>query len=302
MIYPHSAKSGIGITEQLFATEVEKRAKGSIKIEHYWNSELGSGKKSLDAIKVGALEGGCITPGDFAGYWRNADIMGMTYLWKSAEHYYKVMLSPFGVSFTKQIEEAVGGVKIVGWPFSGFKNLWNTKVAVKEPKDLKGLKMRVFSTSDCRAFFKANGALPVEFTFSEVYEGMKMGALDGADESQGLLRVDKFWEAAKYYAKTEHLLTQNALVISKKTWDLISPDVQKIMMDVGKDIFSMKTVPISLDEYNQGMDIIKKHGTTITDVNKELFIESARKYGWPITRDKVDKNVFDNFVKVVGEM
>ncbi len=102
----------------------------------------------------------------------------------------------------------------------------NSKRPIAKPEDLEGLKLRVIASPIYIETFRALGANPVPMTFGEVYGALESRAIDGQDNPVAVIETAKFAEVQKYLSLTRHLYTGMPLLMSKKTWDSLSPEDQ----------------------------------------------------------------------------
>jgi len=181
---------------------------------------------------------------------------------------------------------------------NGFKEMSANK-PLRVPDDYKGLKFRIQSSKVLEAQFRALGAIPQSMAFSEVYQALQTGVVDGQENTWSNIYTQKMHEVQKFITVTNHGYIGYIVVANKKFWDGLPADIraqlEKAMQDAtiyGNDI--------SEKENMAAMEEIKKSGKNTIIVPTAAETEAMRKAMEPIYADmakRVGKATIDEFVK-----
>lgn len=156
--------------------------------------------------------------------------------------------------------------------------------------DIEGLKLRVIPNPINVAWVKALGANPTPMSFPEVYGGLEQKAIDGQENSNGVIAANKFWEVQKHMALTNHQYNPQSVIFSKKVWDTLSP-AEKTILDDSADEAAKGQREASRAAVAANLDLLKKNGMAVTVFSP---IEVAK------LREKM-KPVITQFSANVGE-
>jgi tripartite ATP-independent transporter DctP family solute receptor len=192
----------------------------------------------------------------------------MPFLFRSKEHMRKVLDGPVG----DQILAACASQGFVGLAFydSGSRSLYTVKKPVKTLADMKGLKIRVQQSDLWVALLQAMGANATPMPYGEVYTGLKTGVVDGAENNWPSYDTSHHYEVAKFYSMTEHSMAPEMLLISKRSWDALSPDEQKIFRQAAKEsVPYMRKLWDAKEAASRA--IVEKAGSQIVEVDKAPF-------------------------------
>ncbi len=162
-----------------------------------------------------------------------ADVFNLPFLFRDTEHFYRVLDGAPGERIASAVEEELDAI-VLGWWFSGVRNTWNSTRPVLSPDDLRGLKIRVMGTPVLVETFNALGAQATPMSFGELYSGLELGVVDGAETDHVDLLYERFYEVTKYVSYTRHLYLASALIFSRKIYDRLPEDVQQAVLIAGR--------------------------------------------------------------------
>lgn len=250
------------------ADMVGERSNGSIEIQVYANSELGSNKDNLEQAVNGANIIAVGDTGFLADYVPDFGIMNGPFLYSSYEDLVKLGES----EWYKEIADACSeqGIKVLAmnWYF-GERHIISKK-PINSPDDMKGLKIRVPSNTMWTATMEALGAAPTTIQWSEVYSALDQGVVDAAEAPLATIYTSKLQEAAKYISTTGHFTGIIGLEMSQKVWDSMSENQRTILAECiaeeGK-IYSERVIA-SDQEWREKLEA---EGVTFIDVDREPF-------------------------------
>ena len=217
---------------QMFAEGVAKRTGGEITVELYPNNELGNPPEVLEQNVLGVIDMSLPTQGQLAKYSKKFGCVMLPFAFKDYDQAYKVLDGPFTAWARKDLEDA-GLIFLSNWEW-GFRNLTNSVRPINNPDDVKGLKIRTPPELPNQAAMEALGATVQTIQFSELLMALKQGVVDGEENPVSVIYSFKIYETQKYLAMTGHTYNCMVHVMSKKTWDKLSKDQQKIVMEESK--------------------------------------------------------------------
>ena len=258
-----------------------------MKVSLFPNAVLGGDPQNLSAVRGGTLDFTSMATGLLAGLDKEFMVFDFPFLFENAKEAYAVSDGPVGTRLLGKLQNH-GLVGLGIWDL-GFRNMTNSRRPITKLEDVEGLKIRVIASPIYLELFKTLGANPVPMTFGEVYGALESKAIDGQDNPVGVIESAKFAEVQKYMSMTRHVYTGMPFLMSKKTWDSMSPAERKIITDAAAEA---KTVErqISQQKEAQAIDGLRK----TMQVNEVSPAELAR------LRQKVQPAI-DKFTKEVGE-
>lgn len=258
----------------VFGPEVKSFA----DFQPHWNATLFKQGTELEAIARGNLEMSITSPQELAVFIPDFSIFTAGYMLKSAEQQVKVFNADFMEPMKKKAEDMLN-VKLLTVMYLGKRQLnlreSQKELNVKTPKDLSGVKLRMPGTDAWQFLGKALGANPVPMAFTEVYTGLQTGAIDGQDNPLPSDKDSKFYEVTKQICMTSHLVDQNYLAFSKKVWDKLSPDQQKVVQKAADDAAeSGRKKQLALEKELQ--DYFRKQGLDVYTPDVDAFRQDRK--------------------------
>jgi tripartite ATP-independent transporter DctP family solute receptor len=239
-IKPRLIRFGYGLNEQsnqgravkMFADEVEKTSGGKMKIRAVGAAALGSDVQMQQALIGGAQEMMVGSTATLVGITKEMALWDTPFLFANSKEADAVLDGPVGQKVMDKLQDK-GLVGLVYWE-NGFRNLTNNKRAVTKMEDLDGIKLRVMQNNVYLESFKLLGANAVPMAFSELFTALETKAVDGQENPYNTILSSKFFEVQKYLTVTNHVYSPWIMLVSKKFWDGLSKDEQKVLMDAAK--------------------------------------------------------------------
>jgi len=246
---------------------LEERSNGHIKMTVYSDAILGDGKDILDAMQAGTLDIGRISVSALVGYSPELNVFMTPFLFRDADHEWKVLDGPVGKKLLQGLEKE--GFIGLGYYDAGARSFYS-KNPVNSPQDLINRKIRVLDVKIQKEMITTMGGEPLTTPFLEVYPAFQTGALDAAENSPPSFYSTKHYELAKYFTLTEHVVVPETILISKKTWDSLSPEDQEMIQQATKDS-TVYQKQVWSEFTQQSMQKLKEQGVSIITPNKDLF-------------------------------
>jgi len=200
-------------------------------------------------------------------------VPSLPFLFTSVKQMHKVLDGAIG----DEILDSFAEKGLIGLAFydSGARSFYNSKHPIKTLADLDGLKIRVQQSNLMVDMIKALGANPTPMPFGEVYGSLQTGAIDGAENNWPSYYSTRHFEVAKYYSLSQHLMTPEVLMMSKKSWDKLSKDDQKLIRGTAKKS-ALKMHELWEAEEKIAHEAVTKGGAVINTVDKAPFVKAMQ--------------------------
>jgi len=239
-IKPRMIRFGYGLNEQsnqgravkVFAQEVEKASGGKMRVRAIGAAALGSDVQMQQALIGGAQEMMVGSTATLVGITKEMALWDTPFLFNNVKEADAVLDGPVGQKVMDKLQDK-GLVGLAYWE-NGFRNLTNNKQPVHKLEDLNGIKLRVMQNTVFLESFKTLGANAVPLPFSELFTALETKTVDGQENPYNTILSSKFYEVQKYLTVTNHVYSPWIVTVSKKWWDGLSRDEQKILMDAAK--------------------------------------------------------------------
>ncbi|MDO6384800.1 MULTISPECIES: TRAP transporter substrate-binding protein [unclassified Uliginosibacterium] len=242
-----------------FAKLVNERAAGKLKVEVYPNSQLYKDGEEMNAIQLGAVQMLAPSLAKFGPLGvREFELFDLPFIFDDYNALHRITNGPVGASLLKKLEPK-GIVGLAYWD-NGFKDFSANRLT-KKPEDFKGLKMRIQSSKVLESQMRSLGVIPQVMAFSEVYQALQTGVVDGTENPPSNFYTQKMHEVQKYMVQSHHGYLGYAVIINKKFWDELSPDLKKIVSSA-MDESTRYANAIALKENADATDAVKASGKT----------------------------------------
>ncbi len=258
---PESSPSGQGVKH--FAELVDKKSGGKMKVRLFGGAQLGADMAMQTALAAGTQEMMVGSTATLVGMVKEFGILDLPFVFQTPEEAYAVVDGPIGSKLTAKLP-AVGLIGVAFWD-NGFRNLTNSKRAVAKMEDLQGIKLRVMQNPVYLEFFKELGASPVPMPWSEVFGALETKAVDGQENPAPTIDTAKLYEVQKYLSITRHAYAAHLVMASKKWWDTLSKDEQRI---ISESVVETRAFQRKLNNEADGKSIadLKTKGMTVTTI------------------------------------
>ena len=244
---------------EYFKKLAEERTKGRVKVEIYPNSTLYKDGEEMEALQLGSVQMLAPSVAKFGPLGaREFEVFDLPYIFDSYADMHKVTEGAVGKMLFQKLESK--GITGLAYWDNGFKDFSANK-ALKGPGDVKGLKMRIQSSNVLDAEIRALGGLPQKMAFSEVYQALQTGVVDGTENPPSNFYTQKMNEVQKYLAMTDHGVIEYAVIANKKFWDGLPPDIRTTLEGAMKDATKYAN-DIAKEENDKALAAVKATGKT----------------------------------------
>ena len=248
-----------GQAAERFKQLAEKATNGKVKVELYPNSQLYKDKEELEALQLGAVQMLAPSLAKFGPLGvKEFEAFDLPYIFPTKTALYNVTEGEIGKSLLKKLEPK--GITGLAYWDNGFKVMSANK-PLHTPADFKGLKMRIQSSKVLDAQMRALGANPQVLAFSEVYQALQTGVVDGTENPPSNMYTQKMHEVQKHVTVSNHGYLGYAVIVNKKFWDGLPPEIRAQLEKAMREATTFEKA-IAQRDNDQALDAIKKAGKT----------------------------------------
>ncbi|MDR0776026.1 MAG: TRAP transporter substrate-binding protein [Azonexus sp.] len=214
-----------GKAVEFFAEKAAELTKGRVKVEVYANSTLYEDKEEMEALQLGAVQMLAPSLAKFGPLGvREFEVFDLPYIFNGYDDLHKVTAGPVGKQLMAKLEPK--GISGLAFWDNGFKS-FSANTPIRNPDDLRGKKLRIQSSKVLEEQVRALKALPQVMAFSEVYQALQTGVVDGTENPISNLYTQKMHEVQKHLAITDHGYLGYVVIVNKKFWDGLPTDIRK---------------------------------------------------------------------------
>ena len=206
-----------------FAELVEEKTDGEVTIEVFHGGVLGSPPDALEQVRLGAIEVGNFNLGPIGPMVKEANLVSLPFIFKSVPHMFRVLEGEAG----DMVSDAMGqaGLLPLAWVDAGARSFYTQK-PINTPDDVAGLKIRVMNNDLYTAMISAMGGNPSPMAFGEVYQSLKTGVVDGAENNFPSFKNVAHYEVTTNYSLSEHLIIPECICVNTSKFEALSPELQ----------------------------------------------------------------------------
>src|SRR5713226_5355062 len=262
------------------AKEVTERSNGELVMEFHGGTLLTKELEIINAVKSGNIAMG--DPGGAAAtVFPEMGVFLVPYLVASYDQAYKMFNGQVGERLDKQFQEKYK-LKVLFFYDYGFRHFWNNKRPIAEPKDLRGMKMRVQQAKVFADTINGLGANAVPMAWGEVIPAAQQGVIDGADLPIVNILALEAYEVSKYCSMTFHNYGPTVNVINLGIWNSLSKDEQKLLLDVSREAQArIRHDTESVDSLAKAKELLEPKGMAVNAADVDAFRKVAEEKVWP---------------------
>ena len=251
---------------------VTRETNGRIAIKVFPSGQLGDEKDTIQQTQFGVIDMNRVNLAPLNGLIPETRVPALPFLFRSVDHMHKVMDGPIGEEILAAFEKY--GMIGLAYYDNGARSFYNTKRPIKSLEDMKGLKIRVMQSELFIDTIRALGASPTPMPPGEVYSSLQTGVVDGAENNWPTYQGQHHYEQSKYYSLSEHSMSPEVLVMSKKSWDKLSKDDQQIMRKAAKESVA-KMRDLWQARETQSEQTATAAGVKVNPVDKDAFMKAV---------------------------
>jgi tripartite ATP-independent transporter DctP family solute receptor len=277
-VTPEPESSAVAVAAM--AKEVTERSKGELAMEFHGGTLLTKELEIINAVKAGNIAMG--DPGGAAAtVFPEMGVFLVPYLVASYDQAYKMFNGQVGERLDKNIQEKYK-LKVLFFYDYGFRHFWNSKRPINEPKDLRGLKMRVQPAKVFADTINGLGGVAVPMAWGEVIPAAQQGVIDGADLPIVNILALKAYEVSKYCSLTFHNYGPTAAVMNLDLWHGLTEAQKKLFTEASHTAQqTVRKLTESVDSLAKAKELLEPKGMTVNGADVEAFRKLAQDKVWP---------------------
>ena len=262
----------IGAASHAFAKRVDELSNGDIEIRVFTAESLGTAREMVEMLQLGTLDMTTVTAGVVANFAPSHDFFALPFLWENQDHLQRVVEGEVGDMLKQSLEDI--GIAGLGYSTSGARQLYTTR-DIGSLEDIKGLKVRTMKVPQIVETWKALGAIPVPVAFSEVYQALQTGVVDGAESSfLGWISQKHYEQAPKGY-RINYIDAGRAYMMSQAAADRLSDEQMKIIQQ-GVDEMIENVQAEYREQGEAAAETAKKFGAEVIVLDTAPFREAVK--------------------------
>ena len=261
--------------EQEFADRVAKRSKGELVIKVFPGEQLGKEIDLFQQVKSGALDIATPSMAALSNLVPALEIASAPFLWSDWTQAETVIRGPAFEPIFNELRDKHNILMLTKIWYWGWRNLTTGPKPVTRPEDMSGLKIRVPESPVWVEMIRAMGAAPTPVPFGEVYTALQMKLVDGQENPIPTIYARKFYEVQAHLSMTKHMLQNNVMIINKRSFEKLSPEFQKILMEEIAAV-SEKNTKLQQEQENSMLEGIRKAGKTAIVDNPDRAAFAAK--------------------------
>lgn len=265
-------KAGYPNTEALDVFVDKLKDSSDIKLKMYHSGVLGNQPDAIEQVRIGALQVGNFSMGPIGPIVPEANVLSLPFLFRDIDHMYAAMDGAAGEAINAAMEKK--GLISVGWFDSGARSFYNSVKPINTPADVQGLKVRVMNNDLYSGMIKQLGGNPSPIAYAEVYQSLKTGVVDAAENGWPQYESTGHHEVAKYYSLSQHLIIPECICINAKAFNKLSAENQEAVRKAGYEA-AMYQRELWKARAMSSREKVMAAGTTFNEIaNKKPFMDA----------------------------
>jgi tripartite ATP-independent transporter DctP family solute receptor len=299
---PDVFASGKGAAGAVLKNIIEAETGGGVEVKVFPAGQLGGERELIEATKLGTIQMSMVSAA-IAGFYKEAQVLDIPYLFSSAPVAWKVMDGRFGKEMAEDCLKKTG-MRVLAYGETGFRNFTNSVRPIKSPADMKGLKIRVMESPVYVNMVKALGAAPTPIAWPETYTALQQKVVDGQENPVAVIVFVKFFEVQKYLTLDGHSYGIDFFLINDKFYQSLPKETQQIVKSAA---INAGLCGRGLQQLNSaiGLAQLKEKGMEIYSPNakeRAMFREATQKPVIEYIEKQIGKAWIDKLMKAVKEV
>jgi len=277
---------------EAFKPIVESESKGRFDVQVFASAQLGGDLQVADAVRNGTVDIMIGAASAVSGMVPELNVLDLPFLFEDTATVDKIMDGQLGRYLRDAYEPK--GFKLLAWMENGFCNITNNKKEIHDPKDMKGLKIRVMENPIRLGTMKALGANPTPMSFTELFTSLQQGILDGQENPNTIIFTSKFNEVQKYLTISNHSYIAVNMIMNVDKFNKMSPEDQALFLKAGEENkkASRKLAREMNENFTKELEKVGMKITVLTPKEKADFKKAVYPV-WDTFADKIGQKTLD---------
>jgi tripartite ATP-independent transporter DctP family solute receptor len=279
----HPAGYPTVVAQESMGKKLEEATNGELKFKMFAGGVLGSEKEVVEQVQIGAVQMTRVSLGTVGPVVPDVNVFNMPFIFRDTAHMRAVIDGEIGQEILDKITDSEFNMVGLAWMDGGVRNLY-TKKPVRSIEDLKGMKIRVMGNPLFIDTLDAMGANGIAMDFGELFSALQTGVVDGAENNPPSMLEQNHYRSAKYYTLTGHLILPEPIVMSKTTWNELTPEQQVLVKKYAHEA-QLEERKLWDEKSASSEAKLKEAGVEFIKVDKKPFYDATApvraKYGAP---------------------
>ncbi|MCJ8167015.1 TRAP transporter substrate-binding protein [Pontibacter sp. E15-1] len=250
------------------AERVKEKSGGTLEIDIYPNSQLGSERESVELLQIGSVGMTKVSAATMESFAPNLKVLSLPYIFRDKAHYLSVLDGEIGKELLTEGEQY--WLRGLTYYDAGSRSFYSANKPINTPSDLKGMKIRVQASNTAISMVNAFGGAATPISTGEIYTALQQGVVDGAENNPPTFYLSRHYEVAKYYSLNEHTMVPDILLISTKVWENLSPQERQWLQEAADESAVVQRELWKKAE-EEALEEVKKAGVEVSYPDKEPF-------------------------------
>ena len=269
-IHPEGYPNTVALEKM--AAEIDEKTGGEITLRLFNGGVLGSQPDAIEQLRLGALDIGQFNLGPMGTSVPATNVVSLPFIFKGIPQMYRAMDGEIGEAIGAGMEEK--GIVALGWYDSGARSFYNSERPINAPEDVEGLKVRVMNNDLFVGMVESMGGNATPMAFAEVFQSIKTGVVDGAENNPPSYESTNHFEVAPYYSLTEHLIIPECVCMAKSAFDALSAEQQEIVRTAARNSAEAQR-ELWQEREKESMATVEEGGVTVNTVDDKAPFQEA---------------------------
>jgi tripartite ATP-independent transporter DctP family solute receptor len=258
---------------ELMKQRLEELSDGSVTIDIYPSSVLGSEVQCIEQLQNGSLAMTKTSAAAMENFIPAMSVFSLPYIFRDGDHYWDVLNGEIGNRLLLEGEPKF--LRGLCYYDGGSRNFYTKEKPIRTPADLQGLKIRVMNSATAIDMVKAMGGSPTPIAWGELYSALAQGTVDGAENNPPSFTSNKHYEVCKHFTLDGHTRIPDLLLISSRVWKKLSPQVQAWVQQAANESSEFQRELWQI-ETKASLEKAQEEGVTIYEVDTALFASKVQ--------------------------
>ena len=267
-----------------FAELLKEKSGGKMSVKMYHSGTLGSQPDAIEQVRLGGLEIGNFNLGPLGPIVPEANVVSLPFIFKDTDHMWRVLDGEAGEIINKGMMKY--GIVPLAWYDAGARSFYNSIKPINKPEDVSGMKVRVMNNDLYSGMIAALGGNPSPMAFAEVYQSLKTGVVDGAENNYPSFESTGHFEVAPFYSNSQHLIIPETLCVNADVWKSLSAEDQKILKEAAQESALLQR-KLWKEREKASKEKVLAGGVTLNEIPDKSAFQAAMK---PVYDKYLEKN------------
>ena len=263
-----------------FKEVVEKETGGAAKVIMFTGGSMGDEQANVKQLRTGEIHVAALAAGNLTPFAPSASVVVLPYLFPQIDEAYKL----FGnEAFVKDLGDRVAqesGTRPLSWITGGYRVLTNSKKPVTKIEDLQGLKVRVPGVPIQLESFRSWGIEPYPLAWSETFNALQQGVVDGQENPHSINRDQKFWEVQEYISDLHYMLWVGPILVSERWYKSLDPNTRGVV-DHAAQVAAQYEWKWAAEQNDIALQQCLDKGMKFSKLEDEAELEKRARNLWP---------------------